>query len=147
MSRWLCLLALTIACSGDDPDDTPEPEPVDCGSDADVYTPGLSAPAGDYEVVFDAADPSPPDRGDNVWTVQVLDASGAPVQGLQMEVEPFMPEHGHGTSPATFPATAEGDAYTFGPVDLFMPGLWVVTFHVDDGAAASAAEFRFCLEG
>lgn len=148
MTRWLTLSVLAAAaCSGSDEGDTAEPTmTIDCGSDYDIYAPGLAASGQSYTVTFLSADPAPPDRGDNVWSVEVSDASGIR-DDLGLTVEPFMPEHGHGTSPASFTGSSAAGAYDFEPIDLFMPGLWVLTFYVDDGLESDPVEFRFCLEG
>lgn len=64
-------------------------------------------------------------------------------------VRPFMPEHGHGTTPETFATTFSSDGtYQSEAVDLFMPGAWELNFEFDDGAGATdAALFTFCIEG
>ena len=146
VSMAVCV-GLMVACGGstDGPGNTTQT--IDCGSDYDLYTDGLSADGTAYRVAFRSAEPSPPDRGDNAWVVEVTDLQGASTPEVVLSVEPFMPEHGHGTSPSAFDADVAGDAFVFEPIDLFMPGLWVVTFYVDDGVMVDAAEFRFCLEG
>jgi len=155
--------ALLAACSGgsdeadatDDPGTTAE---LDCAEAYDTYEPGMSKQGLDYTYTMLSADPDPPDRGENTWEIEVTDVAGAPVAGLPLLVEPFMPEHDHGTNPATFDAEDLGDGvYRFTDIDLFMPGLWQLFVRVDDGSAAEQtdadpavveqAEFRFCLQG
>jgi len=158
----LSFLVLLVAC-GDDDASTPTDEPgttaeLDCAEAYDTYAPGLQKPGVDYRFTMLSADPDPPDRGDNTWEVEVTDASGAPVLGLPLVVEPYMPEHGHGTSPKTFAATEVGDGiYRFTDINLFMPGLWQLFVWIDDGRSdggtdadpmtSEQGEFRFCLEG
>ena len=127
-------------------------EDDDCAfGGVDTYTAGIEKISGGglFTVAITAADPAPPDRGDNTWSLLVLDAGGTAVEGGVVVIEPFMPAHGHGTTPATFDAEARGDgAYEVGPFDLFMPGLWEVAVDVIDSAGASDdAVFTFCVEG
>src|SRR5690242_1168531 len=44
--------------------------------------------------------PGPPVKGTNTWTVKLLDMNNQPITdaAANMKVEPFMPDHGHGTS-------------------------------------------------
>lgn len=103
-----------------------------------------------FTVTIRAADPSPPDVGRNTWTLEVTDPSGAEVnEGGSVVVVPWMPLHGHGTTPPDyFGAANEDGTWTVPEVDLFMPGLWELTFEVADAAGTSdSVLFRFCLEG
>jgi len=160
----LSALVLVTACSGGGDDDTPTDGPgttseLDCVEAHDDYAPGLAKQGLEYTYTMLSADPDPPDRGDNTWEIEVTDGAGAPVEGLDLVVEPFMPEHGHGTNPKTFAADELGDGvYAFVAIDLFMPGLWQLFVRVDDGSVAAVtstaapsaveqAEFRLCIEG
>ncbi len=144
---WATCVVVAMGCGGDAEELPGTTSTLDCESDYDIYEDGLSAAGELYEVTFRSADPAPPDRGDNVWVLGVNALGGGATPELDLRVEPFMPEHGHGTSPDSFTADVVDDTYTIGPVDLFMPGLWVLTFYVEDGEASDAVEFRFCLEG
>jgi len=142
-------LALLAGCSSGG--DTAAAE-EDCAFDnVDTYTAGIEkiTGGGSFTVSIQSADPAPPDRGDNTWDLVVLDAAGAAVEGAAVVVTPYMPAHGHGTNPADFDgAEAGGGAYTAGPFDLFMPGLWEITVDVVDTTGASDdAIFTFCIEG
>jgi len=145
-TTW-CVVMLAVACGGSDVDPTGTTATLDCASDYDTYADGLTAAGQAYEVTFLAATPQPPDRGENTWSLQVAPVGGVATTDVSVAVEPFMPEHGHGTSPETFAAEVVDGAFDVGPIDLFMPGLWVLTFYVDDGQVVDAVEFRFCLEG
>src|SRR5258705_7078194 len=76
--------------------------------------------------VLTEADPAPPAKGINTWTVKLLDGAANVVTGGTVTASPFMPDHGHGSSvvPETTPT---GDGYTVAPLYFFMPGLWQVT--------------------
>ena len=123
-----------------------------CSADPRVqaYAPGLSASSTDgaVTVTFVAAAPAPPDKGNNEWTVQVTDGAGAPIDGATITVTPYMPDHGHGSSIA--PNVAAGQQpgqYAVTLVNLFMPGVWRITFDVAVGAVESTVQFMFCVEG
>ena len=123
------------------------------GSGADVYSAGMekAGELGHFSVQLVDAEPAPPDRGDNLWRLAVHDAEGALVAGADVELRPFMPQHGHGTTPLNFLATAEGNGngtYIAGPFDLFMPGLWEITVTVtaSDGTEDHVV-FAFDIEG
>jgi hypothetical protein len=69
--------------------------------------------------------PQPPVAGlDGVQYVVTDAATGAPVDGLMIEMTPWMPAMGHGSS-VTPQLTALGNGvYEFTDVSLFMPGEW-----------------------
>jgi YtkA-like len=68
--------------------------------------------------------PQPPTRGGIDAELTITDvASGAPRDGLALQVRPWMPAMNHGAIMAT--VTPEGDGkYLVTEVDLFMAGLW-----------------------
>jgi hypothetical protein len=66
--------------------------------------------------------PQPPARGTNTVELFVT-GQGSPVDGLTVDVAPFMPAMNHGTSTPT--VTAEGNGkYLVTEVYLYMPGVW-----------------------
>ena len=123
-----------------------------CATDtrAQVYVVGLSAASDDgaVKVTFVDADPAPPAKGNNTWTVKLTDAAGKPISGAAIEATAYMPDHGH-TSPIK-PTGTEKDAGTYEvtPVNLFMPGIWEITLKVTPaGGAAESVKFTFCVAG
>lgn len=149
----MCLALTTplAACSGDDGGGDAGEEELACADDdrADTYTAGMSK-IGDngFEFVLVDAAPTPPDRGDNDWTIQVLDPAAAPMDGLTLEVVPFMPDHGHGTPKVPAITPADSGTYQASPVNLWMPGLWEVTVSAtDDTGLLDTTVFSFCLDG
>jgi hypothetical protein len=66
--------------------------------------------------------PQPPSRGTNSVELFVS-AGGAPVDGLTVDVSPFMPAMGHGTSTPTI-VPEGGGKYLVNEVYLYMPGVW-----------------------
>lgn len=137
------LLAACGADDGGDPD-------VDCTkvTGADTFVVGLEKMGATGALSFKlmSATPAPPARGDNSWVVQV-NTAGAPLEGAQLQVTPFMPVHQHG-SPirATATATADAGQYKLEPVNLWMPGLWETTIRVSAGATTDSAVYKFCIE-
>lgn len=144
---WLALgLAAGCAPVDEASDAGPSEEPAPA---VDVYEPGITKSAGELEVELIEASPAPPDVGNNVWQLAVRGPGGEPVEGAVVIVSPFMPEHGHGTSPADYEGVEEEGVYEVGPFNLFMPGRWDVTVVVEDEGAGLEDEvlFRFLLEG
>jgi hypothetical protein len=125
---------------------------IGCASDprADTYDADMRK-LGDAKAltfVLVAASPAPPAINDNTWTLKLLDASGSPVPNATFPtIKTWMPDHGHG-SPETPMATSNGDGtYSVQPLDLFMNGLWQITFSVQAGAVSDSATFSFCVGG
>jgi hypothetical protein len=121
-----------------------------CSTDTrkDVYAAGMTKPAGPLTVKLVDSDPGPPIKGTNTMTVEVTDASGAPVDGAKLTVTPFMPDHGHGSSVVPTVTPSGGGKYVVANVYFVMAGLWRVTFSVQSGTAPEAdAIFNFCLDG
>lgn len=148
-------MLLLLACTGADrstesgpADSSPDTEPSICGDAAvDTWEAGMSRAGenGVYTFTLVAVDPAPPDKGDNVWTLHI--DGDAPVEGATVTLTPFMPAHGHGTTPADFSATdAGGGDYVSDPFDLFMGGVWETTVQAT-GDGYDSVVFTFCIEG
>lgn len=151
------LLSVVAACSTTSTpaaatDSGPYDAPVAaCANDsrAQKYVPGMKQQGdkGKFSVVLVAADPAPPARDDNKWTIDLLDASGAPVSGATFVVKPYMPDHRHGSSitPQIDPGKTGGE-YAVSRLNLSMPGLWQITLTptTSDGTT-DAIVFSFCI--
>ena len=161
--RYIAILAIfaLVGCSSDDGDNhNHEDEHANnhennttannsSSSGVDTYVDGLMkmGDEGNFHIMLMSATPAPPDLGENTWTFRIIDADDNPINGAKVTVEPFMPAHGHGTSPAEFTATfSEDGTYEVGPMDLFMPGVWETTVRVE-GESTDATKFNFELEG
>ncbi len=146
----LCSVVLLVGCGDDEPD--PHAGATICASEtrADTYEVGLEKVGkGGLKTKLLLAEPAPPAKGDNTWTLQVLDGSNAPLDGLTVDVSPFMPDHGH-PAPITPVVKAEGSdgKYLVESINLPMPGLWEVTLDIDDGAGITdSVLYSFCIEG
>lgn len=138
-------LAASVGCSDDASSDG-----VDCAleSRADEIVAGMEK-AGDRSVVtfrLVSASPSPPRRPDNTW-VMMLQSGGNPLLGATVTTTLFMPDHNHGTQikPVISPTGMPGE-YKFEPLNLWMPGLWEVTFEATPvGGSKDRAVFRVCI--
>ena len=82
----------------------------------------------------------------HAWTVEVLDAVGAPVQAAEIAVDGGMPRHGHGlpTAPAVTQALGDG-RYLIEGMKFNMPGWWEIELHVDGRAGADTVTFNLVL--
>lgn len=153
MRRSLSLLAFAavVACSSDDDGtEAPAGATTACAADTrkDVYAAGMAKPAGGLSVTLVEASPAPPAKGTNAMTIELRDASGAPVDGARIVVVPWMPDHAHGS--AVTPVVAAEGAGRYGVSKVYFPmaGLWRVTVTVEaQGQAPQDAVFQFCLEG
>lgn len=125
---------------------------IDCTHDSRVlqYAPNVSVTSANGALDFILVDstPAPPARGTNVWSMRITNTSGANQPNMPVNVLPFMPDHGHGTSiTASMTANADG-TYTVQPLYLFMAGVWRVTFTTMPASGPSdTADFFFCVEG
>ena len=151
----LVLIGL-VACGGDDDDDDGA-DGADAGINCDfvmegqdTYAPGLEKiGAGGYTVRLMSATPAPPAKGDNDWTIEVLDDTSTATDGLDIDVKPFMPLHGHGTPiPAEVTAGGAPGTYNLNPVNMFMPGIWEITLDIGDGTTVEdSVMYKFCIDG
>jgi hypothetical protein len=103
-----------------------------------------------FSVKLTSINPNPVFKGNNAWTIQVVDKSGGPVTGASITVKPFMPDHGHGSSIIPqVTAGADPGSYDISLLNLFMPGIWTVTIVVTTGTAPSTVTdqsvFTFCV--
>jgi hypothetical protein len=68
--------------------------------------------------------PQPPQKGSDDVMYRVFDSAGLPVDGLTIQVTPWMTAHGHGT-PVQPTVTPLGEGwYLVRPTYLYMAGRW-----------------------
>jgi hypothetical protein len=83
----------------------------------------------------------------NTITVHVADSAQKAVDGAQVSLSLFMPDHGHGSA-AVPVITPKGDGnYEITHVWLSMSGLWRFTIQVNQGGQLKATDFNFCVDG
>jgi hypothetical protein len=119
VSGILCCLILVseaTACSGG-----AQPDPTTFPSDA--Y---LSAITESGQLLVQVrTSPQPPQRGTiGVELVVTSAAEGAARDGLTVNLVPWMPAHGHGSSVVPTVSAKGHGTYLLTNVDLFMPGHW-----------------------
>ena len=125
--------ASDAAVSPDVPTDVMRVPPA-CAMDPRVepYAVGLTQSGSTNGVRLSLASMSPvTDVTDNYqWTVTLTDFAGAPLDFAIFTVVPWMPDHGHGASIVPSVTGMGNGVYAVANVDLFMAGVWTVTFHM-----------------
>lgn len=115
----------------------------------DVYEAGgiTKATAAGHFMVSLVSDPEPPSKGLNTWTLTVMSHEDmGMVEGATVTIEPWMPEHDHGSdSEATVEAVGQGD-YMSQTVELQMLGTWDTTVTVTSGEMTDEVHFVFMVE-
>jgi hypothetical protein len=117
-----------------------------------AYAPGMQqlGASGVFTFVLVSSSPAPPAYPNDVFVLRVMDASGQPVTGATVVVEPTMPTMSHGTSKVGVTSNPDG-SYTLQPLYLFMGGLWEIAIHatvqVDGGSQQDTTSFFFCVPG
>ena len=115
-----------------------------CGSDpaAVESTSFIGAPIaqitsspGGWSVTLRAS-PTTPARGVDAFELEVKDASGTAVDGLELAVVPWMSSHGHGASVVPEIKPIGGGVYVATDVELFMPGAWELRVTMRDATRA-----------
>jgi hypothetical protein len=123
---------------------------VTCQNDPriDTFTANLakSSTSGALKVVIVSGDPAPPSAGTNSLIIKVLDANGTPI-ATAPKVEPYMPDHNHGTSVKAVANPRPDGTFQVTPLYLYMPGVWRITFTMPaaDGGVPETVAFFFCV--
>jgi hypothetical protein len=85
--------------------------------------------------------PATPVRGQDAAQLTFLDESGSVVDGLGVDVVPWMPAHAHGTSIQPSATPVGPGVLVVSPVYLYMSGEWqlrmTISGMVDDSAIAT----------
>jgi hypothetical protein len=121
-----------LGCSG-------EPAPAgDASFPADPFA-TVQSEDGALVVEVRTAPDQPPPRGLADVELRVRDGSGAPASDLDVDVEPWMLDMGHG-APTDPVVAAEGEGrYTASGVNFFMPGRWELRVTFGGGLVDRAA--------
>jgi hypothetical protein len=124
------LLFMACACSGGSPTGA-APFP------AQAYTTTTSTSGA---LALDVrTSPQPPSRGTNAVEMTFTRVSdGQPVDGLTLDVVPWMPAMGHGTSIPEVTAQG-GGVYLVTAVYLYMPGVWALQTAISGAMTDHAA--------
>jgi len=110
---------------------------------ADAYT---TTPSDSGALVIDVrTSPQPPSRGTNDVQLTVTRASdGTPVDGVSLDVQPWMPAMGHGSSTPTVTAQG-GGVYLVTEVYFYMPGAWELRTSIS-GATTDHATLQLTIQ-
>lgn len=123
----------------------------DAETRADVYAPDMIRMGDDgvLRIRLIESIPGPPEKGDNHFTVELLEADAdVAIPDADMSVTPFMPDHNHGTPIAPVVTTgAKAGQYEIDRLNLWMPGLWEVRIDIDAQGSTDQVVFSFCVEG
>lgn len=119
---------------------------VTCDTDprAVPYEPGLSVRSQQdlFTVRLLSSTPGPPVKGKNRWLVRIEETvTATPLDGLDVAVAPFMPDHQHDTLKVVV-TPGEAGTYTFDPVYLFMSGVWEVRMDIRGESAGQGISDR-----
>lgn len=152
--RLAIFLPLGLAACGTDTPTPDEEVPVNCATETrdDDFAVGLAKVGNTSALNFTlmTADPAPPIRGDNTWVIQINQMNGGiagtPVDGAEMTVTPFMPDHGHPSAKTvTIEPTGTAGQYEMAPINFWMPGLWETTIDAGSPSGNDIVVFRFCI--
>ena len=140
-------LSTTFACGGGESQMAAESS---CAAEtrADTFALGLEKSVEDYRLVLKSAAPTTPEVGPNTWDFELFRGVDQ-VKTATVSLKPWMPDHGHGTTPLFWDSTylESEQRYQAGPFNLIMPGFWTFTFSILDGTVEKEIAFGFCLEG
>lgn len=118
LASQLVAVALVSACACSSGGDA-----TSAGFPRDPYVVATSD-SGALRIEVRTAPTQPPPRGTCTVELFVADPNGAARDGLTIDVVPWMPAMGHGTSvKPTIRAQGQG-RYVLTDVSLFMPGTW-----------------------
>jgi hypothetical protein len=156
----LVLALLAGGCSSDEParggaaGSSSLSGEVSCSDDprVDPFSAGMAKDGARGALTFEllTSDPAPPAKGDNAWTLRIVDAADEPAD-VSLEVQLSMPDHGHG-SPVVPKISRDAGHFSVAPLNLFMAGVWQIDFHAkdserDDETPLDDVSFFFCIEG
>lgn len=122
-SRWLWVFVAALALGACGSEEEESPFPLEVESESGAYRATLSP----------LSEPLVVGRNDFELRVFRVAEGGAPVEGLEIEVEPWMPHHGHGSpSEPTVEEMGEG-RYRIRSVDFSMEGEWELRILLTQG--------------
>lgn len=133
---------------GNVPDGDAEPSASsECASAGEDFMLGMSktTPSGALTVAIVAAEPAPPLKGANSWTVQLSGESGEPITGATVSFSGWMPLHRHGLTALPLILELAGGRYEIEPIILFMPQLWELSVAVARGDQTEQVTFDICV--
>lgn len=97
-----------------------------------------------YELHLDA-NPQPYLAGEEAALTLLVLAKEEPVDAARVQVKPWMPDHGHGISPAP-EVSAQGSGEYLAAWRFSMPGSWELTLTVDGVDGQDAAKVAYVVQ-
>lgn len=94
-----------------------------CGESDDPWVRNAMSES-EHFVVHAESDPGVPRVGENTVFLSVTDPDGVPATGASIEVEPWMPHHGHGTESVPVVTELGEGEYEVANVVYNMSGMW-----------------------
>jgi hypothetical protein len=122
---------LLVGCGG-----SAKPAPAPSFGGAALLT--LESDSGSLEVTVRSS-PQPAARGEDAFQFTLTDASGKPISGLALSVQPWMPAMGHGSSVTPDVQESQPGTYLVTNVILSMPGSWQLRTSVQGSVKDSFA--------
>ncbi len=91
--------------------------------------------------------PAPPSRFINEWNLEFEALGEAKLDAAELQVTPWMPDHGHGAAPLIIEPQDDG-SFQVRMMDLHMIGYWEIhiDFEATDGSWSDRATYGFCVE-
>jgi len=115
----------------------------------DTYEAGGITKATDdgHFMVTLVADPEPPAKGFNTWRLMVMSHEDMElVEEADVIIEPWMPEHEHGSDSEAVVEEKGSGEYTSSTVELQMLGVWDTTVTISHGDTTDEVHFVFEVE-
>lgn len=91
-------------------------------------------------------DPVQPVTGTNALRLYVFKGTGTPVTGATIDVEPWMPGHGHGSTEVPVASEDGNGWYTVNNIFYTMPGYWELYIDIDDSVDADSVTFEYNVQ-
>ena len=147
---FLLVALLAVACSSDEPEETPTPEMAamampDTPGDLDMATTKLTEDELFQVTISSNLDPLSLNEIHS-WTVHVETADGEAVENAEIAVDGGMPDHNHG-----FPTAPEiteeigGGEYLLEGVKFSMAGWWELKLDITAGEQSDSVTFNIIL--
>jgi hypothetical protein len=144
--------ALALACSSDSgshgTNSSQHPSSSSCDEEtrAPPYSAGMTFEGSEgVTIALTDSAPAPPILGNNTWTLDVTDASGAPLADATITATQFMVDHGHPGSRTIYVTSLGEGSYKAAPVNFNMSGYWETTFTVKTAALEDTIVVKTCI--
>jgi hypothetical protein len=120
----------------------------DSAPDVNTFLPGMvvMGDSKNIQAKLLMASPNPPEKLNNDWTIEFMDASGNPLTDVALtKVYAFMPYHGHGKPGYSMTQLSDPSQYDVG-INLFMRGYFELQFTVSSPTAGDdMVKFYYCV--